>query len=120
MSETLPERDIPAPKYVIVNKSADIKRENGDRLQEWLVKLENPIVIRLLPGIEDDKMKPERFGETDHVMVATVTKAVHSGKVLNQTTVYASDENGTFYNAPIYVSPGVLDMWQVMFALGEI
>lgn len=115
MTEQAHTRDIPAPRYEIVSEQAN--EVEGESHHEWLIKTVNKHPVKLLPGSAD---KHVMFGDTSYVSVTTTAKTFPNGKTFNQTAVYASDADGTFYNAPVYVSPGVLELWQVMYAIGEV
>lgn len=115
MTEQAHTRDIPAPRYEIVSEQAN--EVEGESHHEWLIRTANKHLIKMLPGANGGF---PQYGETDHVTVSQTRKTLPNGRVFLQTTVYASDADGTFYNAPIYVVPGNLEIWQVMFAIGEV
>lgn len=118
MTEPTHTRDIPAPKYEIVREDAMVEAA-GESHQEWLIKTKNKHLIKLLPNV-DDEGGFAKYGETSYVSVTHTDKTLPNGKRFRQTSVFGSDADGTFYNAPIYVSAGILEIWQVMFAIGEV
>lgn len=118
MTEQTHTRDLPAPKYEIVQADAKVEAD-GESHQEWLIKTANKHLIKLLPSVNGEGGFA-KYGETDHVSVTHTNKTLPNGKQFRQTSVFASDADGTFYNAPIYVTAGLLEIWQVMFAIGEV
>ena len=118
MTESLaPERDIPAPQYEIVEQTM-----STEKVDQWLVKCQNQHIVRVL-GVVGDSTKPPVIGETDYVLVTQRRDSLEvdgETKHFSETTVFASDENGEFYNAALYVTPGIAEIWEVMFAIGEI
>lgn len=112
-------RDLPVPKYEIMQKIADAKTETGST-EQWLIKTKHLHTIRVLPEIKNGKVMPTKYGETNHVVVTAVEHILPNGKRHRETTVFASDEAGTFYNAPMYVTTGLREVWEVMFAIGEV
>ena len=114
-----PERDLPEPQYVILKKTMENKTDAGETHQ-WLVKTKLQHPVRVIHPPQDGKVKPPQFGRTDHVLVTTRYEKIKDDLVFAETTVYGSDENGTFFNAPIYVCPAVREVWEAMWAIGEI
>lgn len=114
MTENTPTRDIPAPKYKLIESRTD------DDRKEFLVKLAQPHIVRLLDPKPTAK---SRFAEVEYVHVTAVSRAIEdsTGKfVFNETTVTASDEDGTKHNAYLYYAHRALDLEEALFAIGEI
>ena len=118
-NEQVPERDIPAPQYEVLKQTIDT-----EETQQWLVKCRDNHTIRAIGIVEDGKVLPPQYGETDHVLVTQRTSTVETNdgekRDFQETTVYASDEGGNFYNAALWVTPGIHEIWEAMFAIGEI
>ncbi len=121
MTETaLAERDLPQPKFVILKKTMENKTDTGETHQ-WLVKTDRKHVVRIIHPITDGKVKPPTFGRTDHVLVTTrYEKFSDDVPPYAETTVYGSDADGAFFNAPLYVTPGIREVWEAMYSIGEV
>ena len=122
MQNETPERDLPVPKYEIVKMTMDETTEHG-HVKQWLVKTQHKHLARIIHPVKDGKVKPPSYGSTDHVLVTTRTyKMMHKGESVGyeETTVYASDKDGDFFNAVMYAATKELELWEVMFAIGEI
>lgn len=121
MTETaLAERDLPQPKYVIVKKTMETKNDKTE-IHQWLVKTEHKHVVRIIHPITDGKVKPPTYGRTDHVLVTTrYEKFSDDLPPFAETTLFGSDENETFFNAPLYVTPGIREVWEAMYSIGEV
>lgn len=119
MTEQLsPTRDIPAPRFEVIRQTEDTAET-----RQWLVKCHFQHPVRVLGLIEDGKVQPPQFGETEHVLVTQRNLLIEfddEKRDFQETTVYASDEDGNFYNAALYVAPGIREIWEAMYAIGEI
>lgn len=107
-------RDIPAPKYKLIDTHED------DERSEWLVKLAQPHIARLLDPKPSAK---SRFVEVEYVHVTAVRKAVEDASgsfVYNETVVTASDEDGARHQAYLYFAHRKLDVAEALFAIGEV
>ena len=107
--------DLPKPGWEIVRKEAENKREDGSEMHTWLVKLSKKHKIMLLP---EGSGRP-RYGESEYVLVTTRWEVLGEHGEFASTTVYASDEDGKFYNAPLYITPGIREVWEALYAIGE-
>lgn len=123
MTQTLNrEEEFPAPKYEVLKKVQETSTEKG-KVEQWLVKCQHKHMVRIIHPVQNDKVRPPSYGQTEHVLVTQRTETVtHNDetKTFTQTTVYASSADGDFYDAVMYAAPGILDMWQIMYAIGEI
>ena len=119
-------RDIPQPGYKILKKTFENKHSDGETHQ-WLIETQFAHTIKVTHPVTDGKVKPPQFVSTKHVLVTTNYKDLGENGHHANTTVYATDEDETFYDAPLYVAPGILvdpdqieeTMRFVMFAIGE-
>lgn len=114
--------ELPKPEYEVIKMTLDNSTDDRSEKQ-WLVKTKHKHLARIIHPVQDGKVKPPSFGQTDHVLV-TVRKQTtkHNGEQhkFEQTSVFASDADGTFYDAMLYCVPRTLDMHEIMFAIGEI
>lgn len=121
MTETTqqnPERDLPEPRYKVLKQTVDT-----ESVKQWLVETHFTHTVRVLGSVEDGKVKPPQYGETNHVLVTQRDEKLEIGgeiKTFRETSVYAADENGEFYNAAMYAAPGIQEIWAAMYAIGEI
>lgn len=121
MSETAltAEREYPEPKYKILRKELETVKDDL-QVHQWLVETQHKHVVRIVEPPEDGKVKPPRYGKTNHVLVTTRWERVQDGVEYAETTVYASNEEGNFFPAALYVTNSVREVWEAMFAIGEI
>ena len=113
MTEFVP-RELPAPKYKLVDTKED------DERSEWHVKLAQPHIARLLDPKASAK---SRFVEVEYVHVTAVRKFVEDASgafTYNETTVTASDEEGTKHNAYLFFAHRKLDLSEALFSIGEV
>lgn len=118
----LAERELPRPGWTIVRKEQD-KKTDTQTIEQWLIKLKNKQVVRIIMEPKDGKVQPPAMGQTDHVIVTVRwEKFTAKGETMQyaQTLVTASNDRGDFFNAVIYAAPRTLELEEIMFALGEI
>lgn len=123
MSENANET-LPAPQWELVKTLVD-----NENVKQVLIKCQNSKLFKLidpLPG-KDGKVRPPVYGRTEHVLVTVRTERFkrdgEDGEVeetFTSTRVTASDEDGEWYNADLYMSNTYQELWQVMFAIGEV
>lgn len=113
--------DLPEPKFEVLKKTLEQKSEKS-AVHQWLVKTRDKHLVRIIPAepVENGKVKPVQYGAADHVLVTTRYEDHGERGVFAETSVYGSNADGDFYNAPLYVTPGVREVWEAMYAIGEM
>lgn len=109
------EPEIPEPlNYTIVSEE---HYHEGDI---WHVKLSKPVVVRLLTG---PRFGDPEFAEAEYVNITTSTWQGEDDKgtfYYNETTVVASNPEGTDEDARLYFVNSRLELWQILFNLGIV
>lgn len=120
MTETVSHtREIPEPQFEILKKTLEEVGEH-EEVHQWHVKTKRKHNVRIIHPVESGKVKPPQYGGTDHVLVTTRLARLGDHGTYAETTVYGSDPAGEFYNAPLYVTQGIREVWEAMYAIGEL
>lgn len=116
MTDNTHTRDIPAPKYKVL----DTVEADGGTRRRALVKLGQPHITRLL---SPERGVKSQFAEVEYVHVTSTRQEQTDASgtfVYHETAVTASDEDGKEFQGYLYFVHRALEVEEAMFAIGEI